>query len=518
VIGARRIGADGPFGRWLREAGHVERAGVVMVVAAVIALVGYSFVPPEQLTTMSPVGSVPPGAEAGVVAGGPGGAAAGPGAVDPGGSTGGAVPGGAAAGAGAGRGAGGGAGDGSVTTGAALTATDRGVTADEVRIGFLLLNPGGLDEAGFALGFRSDIEKVVDALVAEVNAEGGIHGRRLTAVTRKVDPTSQQDQIAACSYLLLDQKVFGVVDSATTIYSATQRCYTIDGQTPFTHSYPLSSEFMESSGGYDVAANRNLTRIAREWAAEARATGFLAGGETVGVLTDACEPSNSIIHSVLVPGLRDAGAGAVKVVQIDCDPAAAQSQVPSAVLQMKAAGVTHILMATVYVAVQNFLQSAEMQGYRPEYFVSDYDGMVNDYFAQGFPPAQWDRVRGITTLLFGAAAAGKPPAPGTTRCSDILRRHGLRGLDDIEVADAEAGAICEELDIMVRAARAAGPGLTRAGWARAVSTLGSIEAATVAAVGFAPGKHSGGDSITTVEWRRECRCYVQISDSRPGRY
>jgi ABC-type branched-subunit amino acid transport system substrate-binding protein len=401
-----------------------------------------------------------------------------------------------------------------------LAATDRGVTAKTVKLGFLVVNPGGLDKAGFALGLRGDMEQVVHAYVDYVNHHGGINGRMIDPQIRRTDPTDVNDQKAACKSMLLDRKVFGVSDTATTLLSDAQGCYTIEGKTPFTHSYPLSTGFQAQGGGLDVSANRALDRIAREWAREATRQGFIKGGEKVGYLTEACQPSLTVIQKIFVPALKRAGTQEPVAGITDCDPRSQQSQVPNIVLRMNTQHVTHMFMAANFVAVQNFLTNAVAQSYKPKYFISDYAGLTDDFFTKNFPEDQWDRVHGITTLLFGAKAAGKPMAPGTRFCNNILVAAKVPegGLDHIENEDAEAAGMCDEFFIMVEALKAVGPNLTRAGWAQAVQRLGAVQTATVHRVVFSPGKTSGGDDIATVEWRRGCKCYIQISGYRAGHY
>ena len=61
-------------------------------------------------------------------------------------------------------------------------ATDRGVNNCSgvkacVKIGVLIAKIGGLDQSGFALNLRGDIQKVMEAFIADQNKRGGINGQ-----------------------------------------------------------------------------------------------------------------------------------------------------------------------------------------------------------------------------------------------------------------------------------------------------------------------------------------------------
>ena len=78
--------------------------------------------------------------------------------------------------------------------------------------------------------------------------------------------------------------------------------------------------------------------------------------------------------------------------------------------------------------------------------------------------------------------------------------------------------MCDSFRIFLDSARAAGPGLTRASWANAVQGLPTLNGAIVHTMQFAPKKFSGGDTLQTIQWRRECSCWVSISDFRRGNH
>ncbi len=92
-----------------------------------------------------------------------------------------------------------------------LTASWRGVTADTITVGVSLLNFELLKEMGLSQSGWGDQEGVFQALVDDVNANGGINGRELVAVYDYYSPISGEDATRACTVLTQDNSTFAVL-------------------------------------------------------------------------------------------------------------------------------------------------------------------------------------------------------------------------------------------------------------------------------------------------------------------
>lgn len=422
---------------------------------------------------------------------------------------------------------GGSTGAGSTTGGTAapsfdLTrATDRGVNNCAglktcVKLGFLLAKIGGLDASGFALNLRGDIAQVIDAYVAYQNKHGGIDGRPIVAVQRPTDPIDQSDQQQACTQMSQDDKVFGVIDTAAIIFAQSQKCFIQDTKTPYVHGFAESEAFMQAGKGYDVTEVRSLDRIAIEWADEIGKLQFLKGGENVGILEDNCEPSHSVVDKYLVAGIKKYKPASVKTYATDCTAASAQAQPPALQQKMCIDGVTHVLLATSFVAAQTFLQSADNGpcGTGPKkykYMASDYSLLASDLFTHNFNKNQFAGSLAITNQFTGIPQ----PSAQLKFCSKILTDAGLPGLDN-SYPNADASAICDYFFIMVKNAQAVGPNLTRAAWAQASQHLGTFEGAFSPRSDYRPNKTNGGELVHAMVWQADCSCYHQTGPQHVG--
>src|SRR5207247_10892491 len=83
-----------------------------------------------------------------------------------------------------------------------LRATDRGVTADSIKVGFSIISLGGLNLAGYASGTRDDMTAVVDALVDNANKEGGVLGRKIVADKKYIDLLRADAQRQGCLHFI----------------------------------------------------------------------------------------------------------------------------------------------------------------------------------------------------------------------------------------------------------------------------------------------------------------------------
>ena len=92
-----------------------------------------------------------------------------------------------------------------------LTASWRGVTADTITIGVSMLDFGLLAEMGLVRAGWGDQQGVFQALVDDLNANGGILGRRVEPVYDFYSPISADDATRSCTVLTQDNEVFAVV-------------------------------------------------------------------------------------------------------------------------------------------------------------------------------------------------------------------------------------------------------------------------------------------------------------------
>ncbi len=400
-----------------------------------------------------------------------------------------------------------------------LRASDVGITASTIKVGFLNVQIGGFDATGFALGFRGDLEEIEKALVDSANAAGGVHGRKLTHVTAKADPLSQTSMRAGCTKMADDEKVFVVFDQ-TALSGPALNCYPEKKLPAFTtNAGTVDSKMWNDAGGYLISGGATFDRQALNWATFSLEDGFLkAGGPKLGILSQECPPDPAVVDDVLKPFLRQKGVAFAEQ-RVSCDSGTAQQQVGAAALELRRAGVDKVLLLTLFTTAQSFVQAAEGQGWRPKYSVMDHAGLSLDVTTRGFSPTGFDGAHGYTYGHSGEERANVPLSAGGKRCSDIIVKAGMPPITNQMGKDGLAIAACDGFFTWLDAMKRTPVNPTRRDLIAGVTGIGDFPFAAFAlrAV-YAPKKWQGGDAFALIKWSGSCSCWTQVRRPVPARY
>ncbi len=152
--------------------------------------------------------------------------------------------------------------DGTADRAGELTASDRGVTADTIHVGVSMLDFAALVEDGLSPQGWGDQQGVWEALIADLNARGGINGRTVEATYGFYSPVDEEEALSVCSQLTEDLETLivlggflGPVEDVSTCITGTNDTALIGGR--------LSQERLDQSSApwFETAASRS-TRTA----------------------------------------------------------------------------------------------------------------------------------------------------------------------------------------------------------------------------------------------------------------
>ena len=361
---------------------------------------------------------------------------------------------------------------------------------------------------------RAESEAIWKAVIAQVNARGGLAGHRIVPsfawITSDSGTNATRSQ-AACEQFTHDQPVFAVViDGATDISAAS--CFAqrhvpvVDvGQT----SYPYDDVDLRSLAPYLYLPGRlSMGRFAT-YVDQLAAHGFFSKGSKVGLLRFDLPDQARTMRDVIVPALkrhRLTLTTDVAFTPVDGTGGLPQAanEANSAVIRMRAAGVDHVLylgsgLSLPYV----FPTVAESQGYRPRYGITSDDGP--DFMATNAPAAQ----------MPGAMAVGWEPqydvADSDTvlqhdalwqSCAKVMRAAGFTARD---------GRRCTAIYFLEEAlhgAAALTPQALRAGADRLATREYSTQ---TYATRFVPGRYDGVSDVRVLAFHADCTCFRYLT-------
>jgi hypothetical protein len=400
--------------------------------------------------------------------------------------------------------------------------TGRGVTATTITIGIVL--PTGAEALASAFGINAatsvNPEVAVEALVKDVNAHGGVAGRRLTVYVHHYDAASYVSNPAQtiaeiCADFRDDHKVFAV---AFDLVNADVRACLARMGSPLLVggiSAVMPSAAYQAYGGSYLFGTVSITaeRLAALLVASLWERGFFgrwntttgeAGGVApakIGVIHPDSVDSN-VLYASIGKELAGHGLRISDTVTYSPNVQAGLAASQSAVLKFRSEGVTHVFGASTW-----FLQYAESQGYRPRYVFQPGLGQL------GVDNSPANQMRGAMTVGWAPTAdvrAEDAPkqTPTESRCRAVMRKAGQTGSSQNDLRTMYT--LCDVF-YAFQAALPAGHAPTVGGLRLGYEALGSFSTALTFGARFGPLRHAGVDAVRDMSYLADCGCLRYVS-------
>ena len=447
-------------------------------------------------------------------AGGPGGAAAGDaattatsalaaGGVDSGGTTG---AGGAASGGGAGAAGGG-------TSAIPVGARVNGVDARTIKVGVRIITKESAAAFANAMGAQGlspgDTQDAAQAMIDELNAGGGIAGRRIVPYYVEYDLAkvaagqASSEAQRHCEAFANDGKVFVAVSPLPASKTLAQ-CLE-DHRIPYVQDsvgWYFDDDIMATVPDFYMPAEPQSSRLARFWIAGLQSERYFDAGTKLGVVRLGGEPFDRIVKEDLAPALAAAGQS-IAVEAVISDP----QQVGAGVLKFRTEGVNHVLVLddNGLLAIL-WMNQAESQHFRPRYGLNSIN--LPSGLPRNVPAGQLDRSVGIGWYPpYDAVPAGASdrPSPEDERCVAVLRKHGVAL--DTPTAYGVGLYTCDVFLFLKTALDRAGE-VSPAGIRASVARLGTGYRPTgTFGATFGPARRDGANAARPLRFDNGCTCF-----------
>ena len=228
-----------------------------------------------------------------------------------------------------------------------------GVTATTIKIGIALVDFQCI--ASYIQMTRIDEYKVYQAFIDDINAHGGIAGRKIVPVFHTFCPIVPAPALSLCTQFTEDDHVFAVMGDFIDLTGQAQPCIAKQHKTVLI-TIDLTKAIVNSAPPgmlltFDANQERNVSVTL-----ELLKRQHTLDGKKVAVLGEATTENS--VKTVLVPGLKKMGVnlGDTAILTIaGADTTAASGQMESFVERWKAEGVNTIFLSGLQVSAQQFV-------------------------------------------------------------------------------------------------------------------------------------------------------------------
>jgi len=529
---------------WWQRASSGDRLGATLALVVVVALASWAIVPTSSNHHATRVRAAADSSAAANASGGVAGAAAGAteaasptaagntagattaaGATSSGSATSGGTTSRAVAATSGGQGASGGSGAApGAATGKTCLATPKGavgITDKTVLLDLAVLDLAGpIGNSAANQASADDLVKMAQALIADVNARGGLACRTATGKFYKVNPIGPDQGRNACLQIIQDKPGLAIDAGGFAFPQSAYACIPQQKIPLISASWILTSEATKFAP-YLGSPVGDLGTVMRDAALGLRDLGWFdpaKGFKKLGLLDDECAPE---VNKQLDDALAKAGISGAKVSKYSfaCPSGgfASPAEMAQAVSQHRTAGVTHVIPLTGGGSFKAYAAAAQSQGFHPQYAFTDYQGAVITAGTAAGPDANSiDGTLDMSTGKFGMETTpGFPIDAPTKRCQAVAVKAGLPAT----IAFHGGGGLCSLMWTAEAAFDNAQeltpstilPGLFRAGpvpmaWPEADATF------------RAPSKFYGADTWWPIKFHADCSCWHVMDPKRRPSY
>ena len=398
-----------------------------------------------------------------------------------------------------------------------------GFSAKEIRIGVAYngqlsqqMGAAGAAGGGAVLGNQKN---QVEALARDINAHGGIAGRKLVPVF--YDTNGQQNNIsatsqAACAAWTEDNSVFAAMTFVAELSNDTMYGCLAKHGVVFA---PLAGESVATYRRFApylwTPTSPSADRIGVGWVQRLAALKYFTGWDTTfGTASQAPVKVGLLLGN----GARDGEPSLDRALERSLRSEMGRLGIPvaatfnmttidqgsSAVLRFKDAGVTHVIGD---FSIALFAQSAESQRYRPRYGISSLSGGIA--LPLYVPSVQLNGALGIGWSPQGDVDAGQDPgdvSAAEPRCRKVMQDAGEP--TDSRLAWFVMAFACDTFSFFDKALEASG--LQPANMPAAAAAIGALPPVSTFGIAFPGGRNDGAAYVRDVAYQNGCSCFAYV--------
>jgi hypothetical protein len=402
---------------------------------------------------------------------------------------------------------------------AAVPVSGRGWDRTTVSVG--IITNSDIQQVATTLGVSSldsgDQKADAEAMIAALNARGGLFGRKVKGYYYDVHTTDDRENAAqrSCTFFTQDHPVIAVISGAVendtdNFRACMARAHTMvlaGGAQPFDDKV-----FSSLQGEYYLLPYPSWNDLAPTLADRLAAQGYFSGWNTTtgAAATTAAKVGVLALDTPILRRVADALSR--ELTRVGHKPYESyfysdQASAQAAVLRFRADGITHVISTDQFLFL--FMNNADSQGYRPRYGISTPN--APGLLLQGTVPAN---------QLVGAMGVGFMPdldvdehndprtlPPAQASCLALMAKHGVSYPPEKRFARAYEKLFCDAFTLLAAATvrgGGLGPDQVRLGVAAAGASLRS--SFTFASI-LGNGVYAEPGAVLDLAWGAACGCF-----------
>jgi ABC-type branched-subunit amino acid transport system substrate-binding protein len=390
----------------------------------------------------------------------------------------------------------------------------QGVTDDEITISLIYSDLSVLSEQHLAPEI-GDAGKTVEAIANDINAKGGIGGRKLKIVPHVVngaDAILNADlgrQI--CVKATEDDKPFAVIIAAA-IPAPVVKCSAVDHQvlTIAMDSWPQSLYDQSQGRLFSVGSNISVssTRLYTAWPTILQDKGALTG-KTVGIIrTDGTDQAEAV-DAALKPSLDAIGVKVGAEAILPC-PEGSQTceQQDAAIQRMRDANVDVLFLVAQNLAGAATVAAAEKVGYKPQW--TTVGNNVTDTSAN-FYVASKDNYDGA----IGLSVAFTDETQQAAECNQIATAGGAQAFPSGSDGFNFTGLTCLQLQILTDAIGKVQGSISTDAVSTALVATSPVQTISGPVGSFTPDKRDAGNAVLLATYDASAGKFVVDTPATP---
>ncbi len=402
------------------------------------------------------------------------------------------------------------AGGGSTGSGPGATGVGGGSTAaagsggPPVKVGFIVIKGGDAlvsNGLGTPVSF-GDGKKQVGALVKDLNARGGVLGRKVEPHIYEWNVADANDSPAVgCVKLTEDDHVFAIL-TVVNLDEEMIACAYKHKTILVNASFGAGDKYLAKQYGSYFFSPSLLHLDAQKTIllSSLKANGYLKGAKVgIAILGGDDQQYQRVTNSVLVPTLK-----AWKV-PYETYVMTSDADVSGAVLRFSTDNVNLVIFSSSSaIPPLLFMRQADSQGFSTRYGLSDSDDSTT--LGEYGPRSQTTKIVGSGSLPISNVAVSQYPQSATEkRCLAVMQKGGEN--DTNRRTNLTAEPYCEALWEFETVSKHVKGALTTAAWQAAFPTVGKgYPPVTAMATNFANGRHDNAAMYRDFYWKTGCAC------------